>query len=505
MSINTKMTAIADKVRVLHGTDGKLGLDDMAEMVDNANSSIDEQAEMIAQLSAKLEGKFIPENALLEVKEVTPSAEGQVVTPDSDKFALSKVIVAGDEDLIAANIKRNVEIFGVKGTYTGESATASAKTTAELEINGDSYTVNGIPQSGHYHRHHDLNTNIELSYTGSGSFLHWLGANSKIIGDGAKTATYAFTAKGTAVPVVVDESIATQNPPRAYIEFMSEYSQVMGAGEWGNADNPEHHRLPKIPMKIGYNSIGWTLDGQNVCTVQDIINSIDGSFAYKEIKGLYEKITIPLTVTVGNNIDDTVITFDGERASRTIISKHSTGYEDYIVAYWSWDKEGLRPIGYNATNYGIYASHDTTVYIQYVPNGTAVERLSALAITGAYPAGDSDDFAVVVSCVRDIVSGDTVIVHGILYAFGNDVDADTAEETMVLGSPVVSVQSGTTTSKRSSFTLNTRPSTTNMVVWVRGYATLEGSDGVVKTIYSEVYSTTYDELIARDREAGIIE
>ena len=505
MSVNSKMTAIANEVRTLNGGTEKLGLDAMAAQVGAANVVIDEQADMLAQLRTKLEGKAVPDNMVLQEKEVTPSAEEQIVTPDPGSTALSKVIVTGDADLIAANIKRNVEIFGVKGTYTGESGTASAKTTAELEINGDSYTVNGIPQSGHYHRHHDLNTNIELSYTGSKSFLHWLGASSKIVGDGAKTVTYVFTDKGTAVPVVVDESIATQNPPRAYIEFLSEYSQVMGAGEWGSADNPEHHRLPKMPMKVGYNSIGWTLDGQNVCTAQDIINSIDGSFAYKAIKGLYEKINIPVTVTVGNNIDDTVITFDGVRGSRTTISKPSTGYEDYTVAYWSWDKEGLRPFGYNASNYGMYAAVDMTVYIQYVPNGTAVERLSTVVITDAYPAGDPDDFSVCATCVRDFVSGTTVIVNGVIHAYGNDVDADTAEETMVLGSPVVKVETGTATSRRSSFTLNARPSTTDEVVWVRGYVTYKDVDGVEKTMYSDVYSTTFNELIARDREAGIIE
>jgi hypothetical protein len=41
-------------------------------------------------------------------------------------------------------------------------------------------------------------------------------------------------------------------------------------------------------MKMGYRALGWTLDGENVCTIQDIINSIDGSFAYKEIRALYE-------------------------------------------------------------------------------------------------------------------------------------------------------------------------------------------------------------------------
>ena len=47
-------------------------------------------------------------------KTVTPTAGGFTVTPDNGKV-LSSVIINGDADLVAANIKRNVNIFGVTG------------------------------------------------------------------------------------------------------------------------------------------------------------------------------------------------------------------------------------------------------------------------------------------------------------------------------------------------------------------------------------------------------
>ena len=57
MSISSKMTAIADKVRDLSGVSGKLGFDAIAENLGEAVTTCDSQAELIAQIQTALEGK----------------------------------------------------------------------------------------------------------------------------------------------------------------------------------------------------------------------------------------------------------------------------------------------------------------------------------------------------------------------------------------------------------------------------------------------------------------
>lgn len=57
MSVNSKMTAIADQVRTLQGGTGKLGLDAMATQVGAANSTVTAQASLISQIASALEGK----------------------------------------------------------------------------------------------------------------------------------------------------------------------------------------------------------------------------------------------------------------------------------------------------------------------------------------------------------------------------------------------------------------------------------------------------------------
>ena len=56
-----------------------------------------------------------------EEKTVTPSTSQQIISPSIGKF-ISRVIVAGDANLIAENIKEGVTIFGITGTYTGPAA-----------------------------------------------------------------------------------------------------------------------------------------------------------------------------------------------------------------------------------------------------------------------------------------------------------------------------------------------------------------------------------------------
>ena len=64
----------------------------------------------------------------------TPGSSDKTITPDSGYYGISKVVVKGDSDLKAENIKKDVSIFDVTGTYEPALQNAGTKTPGTSNI-----------------------------------------------------------------------------------------------------------------------------------------------------------------------------------------------------------------------------------------------------------------------------------------------------------------------------------------------------------------------------------
>lgn len=92
-----------------------------------------------------------PDEVNLQDRIVTPSASNQYISADSEYDGLGTVMVSGSPNLIADNIKKNVNIFGVTGTYEVQNIgvdTSDANATATDILETKTAYVNNVKITG---------------------------------------------------------------------------------------------------------------------------------------------------------------------------------------------------------------------------------------------------------------------------------------------------------------------------------------------------------------------
>ena len=116
MSVNSKMTAIADKIRTLLGLSGKMGLDAMANNLGIAVNECDSQAALIAQIKTALVGKVSGGGAVPVVEPLEVTENGTYTAPNGvDGYSPVIVNVAGGDGDLPAGYRRVAYI-----QFTGE-------------------------------------------------------------------------------------------------------------------------------------------------------------------------------------------------------------------------------------------------------------------------------------------------------------------------------------------------------------------------------------------------
>lgn len=92
-------------------------------------------------------GNYAP---ALQSKTFTPTSAGSTLTPDEGYYGLSQVTVSGSANLVAGNIKSGVNVFGVVGTYNTPSQSKSfTPTSAGSTIVPDTgYLLSQVTVSG---------------------------------------------------------------------------------------------------------------------------------------------------------------------------------------------------------------------------------------------------------------------------------------------------------------------------------------------------------------------
>lgn len=114
---DTTLTGMADQIRTMHGTTDAMAPSTMIEKLQDANTEISEQEAALIEITEILQTKAIGTPPKLQSKTVTPSASSQTVKPDANYDGLAQVVVNGDANLVAENIAKGVTVLGISGAY----------------------------------------------------------------------------------------------------------------------------------------------------------------------------------------------------------------------------------------------------------------------------------------------------------------------------------------------------------------------------------------------------
>lgn len=141
MSVNSKMTAIADELRALMGATGALTLDGMAQQAGAANDAADAQAGLIAQITEALQGKAgasggsvtlpygVEEIIVTEIvpaEDITSGYDIPVTLPSSSEYNM-RVFAFMNEVKHEDDLPENIVLAGYYGSHTEGSTSSSQR------------------------------------------------------------------------------------------------------------------------------------------------------------------------------------------------------------------------------------------------------------------------------------------------------------------------------------------------------------------------------------------
>ena len=237
--------------------------------------------------------------------------------------------------------------------------------------------------------------------------------------------------------------------------------------------------FPSDPDYYGHTFTGWSMTA-------DEINELLQNDECVCVVAQFEKNIKYYSVNVGGGyVSYTDSDKDnGENSYRELsLVRITPDYsESTPFAYWA-DSNG-KVLSYNA-EFSFYVSSDVSIYAVYSDDEFKHQPL--IRITNAVP--DKDGSKITFIAQREIPIDCTVLSHGIILTS----DSMHNEGTFIIGADGVLKGTSIKTANSGTYTLYKSNVNTGDTWYARGYVNYKTADGKVKTIYSDIVSSTMEE------------
>ncbi|MBQ7435807.1 MAG: InlB B-repeat-containing protein [Oscillospiraceae bacterium] len=359
---------------------------------------------------------------------------------------------------------------------------------ATLRVGNCTAAINGEPYPGTEIMERFLRgSEVTVQYVGDETqFVRWCNESGLTVGT-EPMITVNLLRDMTLRAVVSDADVAgSAEGNEAFVEFVSDYGQVISASVWNSLDAPEDHSLPSGPVRTGRSFRSWSSDGYSATDAAGILALIDGSSRRLQMRPLYSVTGEICTLTVDR--DGMIETLSVPRGNSVKLTAEELAGRTFL----RWEDENGTLLGTQMT-YRLMAAGDRTLRAVYADAGTTnVEAVPVLAMTGMDAVSDGSLHRIAFRLTRSIPEGYTL--QRLLLMITDDGDMAT-EESMLIGKGIPQA-AATVRGLTGTFTVNKKTADDAAIWYARGYMLVTDEEGAETEVYTPIASASYADLVS---------
>ena len=312
------------------------------------------------------------------------SVSGRVTLPEGDVYPGDEVTLTAPRvsgynftgwfaEGGAENLCRDLGYTFTVGDVTAFVARYEALATACITIDGgDSYTVNGSEQSVEIMQYYPVGTEITVA-TDKENFDYWTNGYGMVL---SRDRVYTFTVTSAETVKAVFKAKVVAD--KATLIFESFYKQVLGRSQLALGNTIT---LPPLPIRNGYNTLGWDLNGDGALSADDTLDAaiqrgLDNEGQSVTIYAVYELKPVKYIVTVNGGTGSGSYDIDARVSIRA--NQPEAG-----KIFSHWEDENGNTVSYN-TSHSFYINKNVTFNAVYADDTEAVEAKGTTKIVNMY-------------------------------------------------------------------------------------------------------------------------